>query len=246
MTKHTIGFFGDSFCHWRNIWEKHTYIDMVADSLDLEVVNLGIPGSSIEDAILLQFGEFEKNLNIPDICVFCWTDTHRLYNNIVRNINGFTIDKYKKDKSSTMIEQKIIDAAQRYYSFLYDRDWHELRHTSMIYYFNNVLLDKYPNTKIINLWSLAHIKNYTTDSRKDFTPENEKYPLRFNRGIEIRPSLMSLSMIDPDCPDDLEKERRCNHLGHQSVNRFLADTIIDAIKNYESGKLITMDFGKLK
>lgn len=246
MDKLTIGFFGDSFCHYRNIWEKNTYIDMVAEELDLEVINLGIPGSSIEDAILLQFRELEKNFNVPDICVFCWTDLHRIYNKEIRDINASTVNRYKNDKSISGIKRKIMDASQTYYSLLYDHDWHELRHTSMIYYFNNVLLDKYPNTKIINLWSLAHIKNYTTDSRKDFTPENEKYPLRFNRGVEIRPSLMALSMIDPDCPDDLEKERRSNHLGHQSVNRFLADTIIDAIKNYESGKLITMDFGKLK
>lgn len=244
MSKGTIGFFGDSFCSKS---DSGTYIDIITKELDLEIVHLGVAGSSADDLILEQFhsGNWGQD-SVPDICVFCWTDLHRLYNKQVRNINGGSLSNI--DKENLPREKfEILQAAQNYYKNLYDHDWHKLRHNSMIYYFNYHLLTKHSDKKFINLWSFPpELKSFTDNNKKDFATDNEVYAFRFANGVEIRPSLISLSTTDQDCPPTLLGDLRPNHLGSEKSNRILASAILDAIQNYESGKLITIDMDKIK
>jgi hypothetical protein len=249
MSKKTIGFFGDSFCTSNG---PGTYIDIVARELDLRVTHLGVGGSSVDDLIIKQFTPldpsllhpYELKIRVPDICVFCWTDSNRLFNNLVRNINGGTVDNIEKTSRNTD-EKKVWEAALFYYRELYDHTWHKLRHNSMIYYFNKYLLAKHSDKQIINLWSLGDGKHYYGNPAKDYSSENTVYPFRFELGMELRPGLMSLSLKEMEDVQDLVNDVRPNHMASPEVNRLLSDSIIQAITNYESGKLIEMDLESL-
>lgn len=251
MSKRTIGFFGDSFCSKS---DSGTYIDIITKELDLEIVHLGVPGSSVDDLILQQFSSFDNSLvenwhtsskiSVPDICVFCWTDLHRLYNKQIRNINGGSLHKHMGG-DLPLEEKEIWESADNYYKIFYDHTWHLLRHNSMIFYFNNHLLKKYPDKKFINLWSFPPIqKNFFNDNKKDFNPDNESYPFNITNGVEVRPSLMSLAMTEKDVPASFAEDLRPNHLASQKSNRILANVILSAIKNYELEKLIIIDMDK--
>lgn len=249
MSKKTIGFFGDSFCASNG---PGTYIDLVARELDLRVTHLGVTGSSVDDLIIKQFTPldtsllylYENKIRVPDVCVFCWTDSNRLFNNLVRNINGGTVDNIEKT-SQSLDEKKVWEAALFYYRELYDHTWHKLRHNSMIYYFNKYLLAKHSDKKIINLWSFGDAIHSYGDPVRDYSTENTVYPFRFELGMELRPGLMSLSLKEMEDDQDLFNDMRPNHLARPEVNKLLADSIIQAVRNYESGKLIEMDLESL-
>ena len=82
-----IGFFGDSFCA---DLQSGTYLQLLATHYGADVVNVGYGGSSIWDVLLLQIDPFIKKNNIPDICVFVWTEPTRLFHQVLRNINFTT------------------------------------------------------------------------------------------------------------------------------------------------------------
>lgn len=254
MSKKTIGFFGDSFCMSKG---PGTYIDMVARELDLKVIHLGQAGSSVEDLIIKQFTPLDTSLlhpyqdkiRVPDICVFCWTDANRLFNSLVRNINGGTVNDIEKMSGVTPkispLEEKVWEAALYYYRELYDFTWHKLRHNSAIYYFNKYLLAKHSDKKIINLWCFGQGKHYYNNPHRDFAPDNTTFPFRFELGMEIRPSLMSLSLKELEECSGLFDDMRPNHLATPEVNRLLADSIIQAINNYQPGELVEMNLDSL-
>ena len=93
-----IGFFGDSFCavEKKEPNEYETYIHKLKKHYNAEIVNLGIPGSSIYDVILLQFKQFYAGNNVPDVCIFTWTHYSRLFNRTKRNITpNNAVDAHK-------------------------------------------------------------------------------------------------------------------------------------------------------
>ena len=73
--KNKIGFFGDSFVahSLRDNW-----MGRMADSLDAEIVNTGISGSSYWTAVMHFTKNFHKFKDL-DYCVFAWTDPFRIY-----------------------------------------------------------------------------------------------------------------------------------------------------------------------
>ena len=97
----TIGFYGDSFCcetsNPHSIAKGYdTYIEKLKTHHDAKITNLGYGGSSVWDVILKQFDEND----VPDICIFCWTDYNRLYDAKLRNLTKGSIEnKQWKDYS---------------------------------------------------------------------------------------------------------------------------------------------------
>jgi len=223
----SIGFFGDSFCYSHS---PNSYLGMIVDRLGLNLVHTGKAGSSIEDAILMQFNKFAKVNKIPDICVFVWTDSHRLYNYKVRNLTLGSLDKND--------DPEITQAAKTYYRCLFDDEAHILRHNATVYYFNQVLLNRYPDKKIINLWSFGEVNEAKDTEKETFRIDNVSYPFRFTRGVEIRPALATLSFNESDVPQDMSKDFRPNHLGELKTNIIIANALYDAITEYQDGKLI--------
>lgn len=187
--KTTIGFFGDSFCANKHSFsfKYSTYISMLADHYNANIVHLGKGGSSIGDLILLQLNPFIKENRVPDICVFVWTESARIFDRRIRKLNLASVQEYSK-------RSKIWAAAYDYYTHLFDFEFSELQYLALLEHVDNVILPKLPTkTKIVHLWSFGNPKEWTTDG---FRPENIKYYHTWKHGIEIRPSLMSFSMMD--------------------------------------------------
>jgi hypothetical protein len=209
----TVGFFGDSFC--ANISNEHsiaynysTYLEKVAKHFNATITNTGIGGSSVWDLILIQFEEQVKK-GLPDVCVFVWTGMRRLFDRKHRNINF---------RTSECIHSSEHDAAKKYFYYLYDDEKHRLEYISLLYYFDTVVLPKYPNTKFVHLWSFGEELN-----------KERCYLYGWKNGVEIKPALATFSV------NFLEEmpvyDPRANHIAGEGNNQQIADQIIAAI-NY--------------
>ena len=213
----SIGFYGDSFC--ANLENDHsiengyeTYIKKL--SKNATVVNLGVGGSSVWDSILLQFDE----KNIPDVCVFVWTEPDRLFHRKNRSLNLMSIDSKDFKKSNP----ELFRASTSYFQHLYDSEKQKLECISLLHYFDQKILSKYKDKKFIHLWSFRDSVNY-----------------RWDTGVEIRPALIELSVDNLD--DVPRRDQKANHIDGEEKNTLLYNVISDAIKNYENGRLINYD-----
>jgi hypothetical protein len=218
----TIGFFGDSFCS--NISNDHsihhgyeTYIEKISKKQNLDVIHLGIGGSSVWDCVLLQFQKQIK-IQIPDICVFAWTESHRLFHREYRNLNAISIENSNLKKKDI----EVYHAALNYFQYFYDREKHDLEYVSLLHYFDKQILSNYKDRKFIHMWTF-----------------NDSMMYRWENGVEIRPPLIKLiSRSSDDLPI---QDNAANHLRGENKNNLVYNTILDAINNYQNGKLITFD-----
>lgn len=233
-----IGFFGDSYCMEESnahslLKGYETYIRKIKKHYRAEIVSLGHGGSSGWDLILNQFPKFENNL--PDVCIFCWTDVHRLFHPKVRNIGQWVLfPEYKKDfyvKVVQFLNREKYSIAADYYTHIHDEKKAEREMLAAWYHFDMTVLKPLENkTKIIHLWSFGNIKNRNEDL--SVIPEFVTYDYRWTTGTEIRPSLTCFRLEGP------EFHHSANHIGTDETNQMIADMIIDAIDNHQNGKLI--------
>jgi hypothetical protein len=245
-----IGFFGDSFCtkEYNEHSEEHgydTYIRQIKKHYNASIVNLGAGGSSVWDLYLQQLKPFIENNNIPDVSIFAWSHSGRLYHPIARSIHhtsglaGFNKEKYKwyakvyPDKPN-FFKKEIWEAAKHYYMYLYDEEKEFLEYVSFLQYLDNNVFSKWPkDKKIIHTWSFGE----RTAKEEKENPEYWKtvnYPHAWKTGTEIRPPLMYLSAKNK-WPEYPMLDNRPNHISGQEDNKFLANQIINAIDNYPLG-----------
>ena len=158
-----IGFYGDSFCsekyNYHSKFHKYkTYIQMLEESLDADIVNLGIGGSSYYDLILHQFVK-----PYPDICIFTWTDPNRLYHPTIRNLTPGSFGFFARLDEGSFFSP-VYKAAKMYYKHLHSDDKAKLECSALLEYFDNRIL-KDVDSKIIHLWCFEKtydFKNGTT------------------------------------------------------------------------------------
>ena len=160
-----IGFFGDSFCEEMNnphnrVNKYDTYLTKVKQHYNADIVHLGHGGSSYWDVLLKQL----PSVDVPDVCIFMWTDYHRVYHPTVRNLTyGTTVELKLKDiKLSNIVNYSTVDAAKRYFKFLYDDDKAKEEMISALYRFDREVLPKLANTKIIHAWCFADMYEWQT------------------------------------------------------------------------------------
>jgi hypothetical protein len=235
----SIGFFGDSFCSELQYefgdTKGNTYLKLVADAIGGGVVHLGRPGSSVWDTILLQFNAIKKakTVNMPDICVFVWTDPARVYHPKIRDITASTAIHQSEVKSQN---QALWKAAKDYYSQLMDMEKVDLEYRSLLYYVDNVLLKSLPGTtKIIHMWSFGYPSHLVSDA---FSPNKIEYPHTWEHGVEIRPALVTLSDDHNRKWQHTNQEERANHFNGAEKNELIANWILTAIENYRDGLLL--------
>jgi len=198
-----IGFFGDSFCEEMNnphniMHDYDTYLTKIKNHYAADIVHLGHGGSSYWDVILKQF----PSIDTPDVCIFCWTDYHRLYHPIVRNLTyGTTVELKLKDiKLSNILNYATVEAAKRYFKFLYDDRKAKEEMISALYRFDREVLVKIPNTKIIHLWCF------------DVT-------YAWQNGIVLPNVLNNLAQGgSPLAPNHLDGDQRNNTLANMLIN----------------------------
>ena len=219
--KRTIGFFGDSFCASRYSlsFNYKTYTSMLSDYYNAKIVNLGTGGSSIGDLILLQLKPFIQKNNVPDICVFVWTDPGRLFHRTIRNLN-YTSVQTNTERS------KVWDSARDYFTYLNDQEFLELQYVALLEHVDNNVLPKLPaKTKIVHLWSFGKPKEWNTVG---FNANNLEYYYTWKNGVEVRPSLMSVCMMGNPL-DDIFNDTAPNHLSNKLKNELVFNYIKSAI-----------------
>jgi hypothetical protein len=221
-----IGFYGDSFCSDLTsvkVDNKYkTYIELLRDHYGAEVVNLGYGGGSHWDLIVNQF--LAQKDNLPNVCVFCWTQPHRLYHRKVRHLKASDVLEFDKTKDRSKRAEfsygrydEVWNAALSYYAYLFDEEKSYLEYVSSIHYFDTVILKGISNIKFIHLWSF------------------DEYPIRFTQGMEIRPSI--LTMVENFPGYDFYYEYP-NHIPDSKINIQLFEKIKHCIDDYVSGNLL--------
>jgi len=230
--KLTIGFFGDSYCcrKYGNLLfldNYKTYIKKLEEHYSAKIVSLGHGSTGVQDLLLNQLNPYIKKNSYPDVCIFTWTNPGRLFHRTVRNITHTVIDYTDTDE--------LHLAAREYYKHIYDADLIELEYIALMQYIDLNILSNFPKTtKIIHLWSFGKCKAWNDES---FKPENVNYHYRWTNGVEIRPPLVCISLLDSDL-SKMHRDRRPNHLDGEFKNSLVFDNIKLAIDEYENGKLI--------
>jgi hypothetical protein len=150
-----IGFYGDSFCcevsNPHSIAKRYdTYIKKLKNHYNAEITSLGQGGSSVWDVILKQFNRH----NIPDVCIFSWTDYNRLYHDKIRNLTKGSVEnkKWKDYSLSDIFYRNTINAAKEYFKHLHDYEKAKIEQQAALQYFDLNVLNKI-DSKIIHLWS---------------------------------------------------------------------------------------------
>lgn len=210
-----IGFFGDSFCEnnregflglTRTI---DSYIDLTVEHYNAKLTNIGVGGSSHWDLILNQFMPVD---NLPDVCVFLWTDHSRLYHTKVRQLRLNSALEYSKSfklspSYSYGLHSNVWKAAEQFYKHLYDDTKSQIEYTGSLMYFDRLLNSI--NRKFIHIWS--------------FSPPDD---FVWSTGMEIRPGLASTFYTEDIAP---------NHLPKQDDNIKIFEAIRYCIDNYRNG-----------
>lgn len=225
-----IGFYGDSFADCVK-YSEDTYLNILSKKLNAEIVHTGYGGSSVWDVVLKQFDP----LNTPDICVFCWTHSVRLYHSTYRSLTP---------NSESNIE--IQSAVDQYYAHLFNLEKSLLEYKSLLYWFDNVVLSEISkHKKIIHLWSIGERKSKNFKNWKTADAhllENIEYIHEWKNGVEIKPALMYLSVWNNSSEQNLKyfnKETRFNHL-EPYKHLMLASWIEQALAHYSDG--VKLDF----
>lgn len=216
-----IGFFGDSFCANEHSWsfKYKTYISMLKKHYRAEIVHLGQGGSSISDLILLQLKPFIIQNKVPDICIFCWTEPHRLFHRTVRNLNYASSKEYVE-------KSKIWKAANDYYEHLWDSECTKLQYQALLEYTDNNILSILPkSTKIIHMWSFGKML-------EDLKLNNNNFHYQWKHGVTVTPSLTAISLIDSNF-EEFSNNNGPNHLTTKDKNQKVFELVCDAIDNYE-------------
>lgn len=233
-----IGFFGDSFCQdIDSDYNYDTYIKKLANHYNAEITSTGVGGTSIWDTILIQFEPYR--INLPDVCVFVWSDPSRLFNRSIRGIN-----------SSSFLNKRIKHIPQHstaiklYYQHIYDIDHAIFSYTSALYYFDNVVLNNITtDTKFIHMWSFGESKDMTAittgHDSMNHDPRYKFYLHDWKTGIELRPPLASISITESKNIRQLTSvDPRPNHLDGEEKNELVFNWIKHAIDSYEVGKCL--------
>lgn len=203
-----IGFYGDSFCC--EISNPHsiakgydTYIKKIKNHFNADIINLGEGGSSIWDVILKQFN---KN-DIPDVCVFCWTDFNRIYHNKIRNLTQGSLEnkKWKDYSFMDIFHRNTINAAKEYFKHLHDYEKASIEQKAALQYFDlNVL--KEVNSTVIHLWSFE--KTYS-----------------WRHGVELENPL--INYVDNDASG--VETWAANHIAGEENNQAVFECLRDGI-----------------
>lgn len=235
----TIGFFGDSFCAEMHSLHAddhgyQTYIQQLKDHYSSQVVNLGQGGSGIWDLYLNQLKPLIDKQQLPEVSVFVWSLSGRIFHRQVRRINSsdaLTPQAHTYDKKYS----KVWSAAKQFYEYLYDQEKEDIEYLAVLQYLDREILSAIKDrTKIVHLWAFGKMMGWGNEF---VVPSKISYIHRFSTGVEIRPSLLSLSLMDSDI-GVLQTDRRANHLDGIEKNQMLFQWIKEAVDNHSDGLLL--------
>jgi hypothetical protein len=143
----SIGFFGDSFCASN---QPESWCNILQQKLGGKKIRwFGNPGKSIW-SVFFQFNKLIEQNMVPDICIFCWTEPHRLYHpELILSVGTQPLEG---------VDPNVYKTLDNYWKYLHSEEKAEMAHEySLKYYDQNVLskLDK----EIVQMWSFKPTNN---------------------------------------------------------------------------------------
>lgn len=214
-----IAFFGDSFC-----CENSGYIAKLSTHFKADVVSLGHAASSVWDLLLIQFKKYRETNKYPDVCIFIWTAPGKLYHRKHRNLNLGSVSESGQTKF-----HPVWKAAKAYYEHLSDPEKEQEEYLAFMNYMDTVILPELPRTtSIIHLWSFGKIEKFTDEV---FDPSIAQYYHTWKTGVEIRPPLACISLVDSSLE---EMAVASNHLDSELKNELVYKLIVNAIEQNQS------------
>lgn len=183
--------------------------------------------------------------HLIDVALIAWSEISRLYHPVFQPINTHIAHDKELFKKASDHERDVIVAANHYYQKLYDGHQKSYEMKALMNLFDD-MCSEYKHIKFIHLpcFTWESPAEWWGETYKVKKPEDLVYYHNFKNGMEVRPALMYLSMLD-EWPADLSQDRRQCHMTSR-VNRLLADTIIQCIDNYTPGKMVEMDISTIK
>ena len=108
----------------------------------------------------MQFNLMNQNNELPDICVFCWSEPYRLYHpSLILSANTEPLDG---------VDPNIYRALNDYWKYLHSYDKDELCYEYALRYFDQNILSKI-DKKIIQMWSFRPFETAGKDAKIKLT-----------------------------------------------------------------------------
>ena len=143
----SIGFFGDSFCASN---QPESWCNILQGKLGADRIRwFGNPGRSIW-SVFFQFNKLIEQNRVPDICVFCWTEPHRLYHpELILSVGTQPLEG---------VDPKIYEALDNYWKYLHNNEKAEMAYEYALKYYDQNVLSKLDN-EIVQMWSFKPSTN---------------------------------------------------------------------------------------
>jgi hypothetical protein len=138
----TIGFFGDSFCASN---QPESWCNILQEKLGANRIRwFGNPGRSIW-SVFFQVNKLIEQNRVPDICIFCWTEPHRLYHpELILSIGTKPLEG---------VDPNIYKTLDNYWKYLHSTKKSEMSYEYALKYYDQNVLAKLKNKTIVQLWS---------------------------------------------------------------------------------------------
>ena len=201
---------GDSFTDI--IGTSYSWLNRLRIHYSWSVDNRSVPGSGSDYA----FYEFMYNTQDFDICIFAWSEPDRFFIPGVPHLNSSEV---KLKKLMEPWQKDIYKAAQHYYMHLRNEEMIIYKNVALLHWFDDYLSKKYKDKIFLHFHSFPKpdIKDNVYTSVKDMDEPNLYHT--FKTGINITPSLLKISVTDPDAPEDFGNDHRAGHLSKQLHER---------------------------
>ena len=218
---------GDSFTAHGETTENH-WLRLLSLHYNWQVHNLSVGGSGSVFA-WHSFLTYDKDF---DICIFAWSQPGRLYVPGVPYLNSYEVEHKIQYKEYL---KPLYDAASAYYKYVFNNDLENIKNKALLHYLDSVIQEDYEDKMFFHFHSFENtgINLLQTSNKNNFY-------YCFKNGISFYPSLIYLSINDPDAPDDLGQDRRKGHLS-EALHTKIANSFINyTVKNvYQNGREIT-------
>lgn len=226
--------FGDSFIKDNSIYCKNDYMTFVGNHFGVKTESRGVGGTG-PWYMFFDFLKYDKHI---DVAIIAWSEIVRMYHRKIQPLNIWSEEDIPSNIDDR--QKQIYNAAFNYNKFILNNTQKNWECKALMCMFDECITKQYPNTKFIHLPCFSWYENdqLWANIYDNVNPKDINYYYDFKNGVELRPCLMYLSKQD-DWPSDLSKEHRPNHLTLK-YHILLANAIIDAIENYNLGKIINI------
>lgn len=201
---------GDSFTDILST--SYSWLNRLRVHYNWSVDNRSVTGSGSD----YTFYEFMHNTQEFDICILAWSEPDRLFIPAAPYLNSSEV---QLKKLMQPWQKDIYRAAQHYYIHLRNEEMIIYKNVALLHWFDEYLSKNYNDKIFLHFHSFPKpdINDNVYTSVKDTDTPNLYHT--FETGLNITPSLLKLSVTDPDAPEDFANDTRPGHLSKRMHER---------------------------